>query len=307
MKIVIIGAGVIGVTYAWQLSLAGNDVTLLLRKNKIDSTRLHGIPLDCLDTRRLKSTEIHLIYRPPVIDSVYPDDNFDLAMVCVNSNQIGSILPLLKPIAGKTDILFFCNLWKGLDEIAAVLKPSQYYLGYPFKAGGGRDENGIHTVIFGTPFTETVIGEVNGQHSQRVKRFFTELKKAGMNPRIHSNISAYLLSHYVWAAANVGAYMQAGSYDRFASERQGLRQMYLAMREGFKVCRIKNVDPAKIIPTCFYYLPLFILLPFTSLLYRLEPMRRMFEGHVLHSPHEVHDMYEQVLEAGVACGVEMPN
>ena len=39
MKILILGAGVIGTTYAWQLSNAGNDVTLFVRaeeKRKIE-------------------------------------------------------------------------------------------------------------------------------------------------------------------------------------------------------------------------------------------------------------------------------
>jgi 2-dehydropantoate 2-reductase len=32
MKILVLGAGVIGTTYAWQLSKAGHEVTLLVRK-----------------------------------------------------------------------------------------------------------------------------------------------------------------------------------------------------------------------------------------------------------------------------------
>jgi 2-dehydropantoate 2-reductase len=307
MKILVIGAGVIGVTYAWQLSLSGNEVTLFVRPEKVNQLRENGIHITCLDTRGMKERETKTVFRPPVTDTINLSDKYDLIMVCVNSNQIGSVLPILKPFAGIMDILFFSNLWDGLDQIAAVLEPSQYFFGYPFKAGGGRDGNNIDTVIFGTVFTETLIGEQDGTTSPRVKRITTALKHAGMNPRIHRNIKAYLLSHYVWAAANVGAYMQAGSYENFSQDHTALRRMYLAMREGFAVCRAKGVNPALFTPTCFYYLPLFLLVPFTKVLYRIPSMRRMFEGHVLHSPDEVSDMYRQVLEAGKACGTSMPN
>ncbi len=307
MKILVIGAGVIGVTYAWQLSLSGNEVTLFVRPEKVNPLRENGIHITCLDTRGLKERETKTVFHPPVTDTINLSDKYDLIMVCVNSNQIESVLPILKPIAGMMDILFFSNLWDGLEQIAAVLEPSQYFLGYPFKAGGGRVGNSIDTVIFGTAFTETLIGELDGTTSQRIKRITTALKHAGMNPRIHGNIRAYLLSHYVWAAANVGAYMQAGSYADFSQDRTALRRMYLAMREGFAVCRAKGVNPAMITPTCFYYLPLFLLVPLTKVLYGIPSMRRMFEGHVLHSPDEVSDMYLQVLETGNVCGVAMPN
>lgn len=307
MKILVIGAGVIGVTYAWQLSLCGNEVSFYVRSEKVNPIRENGISITCLDTRRLKDRAVKTVFRPQVTDTITQADAYDLVMVCVNSNQIGSVLPVLKPIAGLIDILFFSNLWDGLDQIAAALTPDQYFLGYPFKAGGGRDKNGIDTVIFGTIFTETLLGELSGEISPRVKRFSTALKQARMNPRIHRNIRAYLLSHYVWAAANVGAYMQAGSYENFSKNRQVLRCMYLAMREGFQVCRAKGVNPATITPTCFYYLPLFLLVPITQALYRIPAMRRMFEGHVLHSPGEVSDMYRQVLAAGVHHAIDMPN
>jgi len=45
MKILTIGAGVIGVTYAWQLQKAGYDLTHLVRKHKIDLYKTEGIQI----------------------------------------------------------------------------------------------------------------------------------------------------------------------------------------------------------------------------------------------------------------------
>ena len=306
MKILIFGAGVIGVTYAWQLSEAGCDITLLARPDKAEQLKQNGIQIECLDTRGLKQTLTRTVYRPAIVSELRTEGRYDLIIVAVNSHQISEVLPVLKEKAGQTDILFFSNNWSGIEEIAQVLPPEQYFFGYPFKAGGGRDANGIQTVIFGTRFTDTVLGEKDGTVSARVKRIHQALKKARMNPVISKDIVGYLQAHYIWAAANVGAYMQAGSYQRFASDWRGMRALYLAMREGFEVCRARGVDPARIWPTSFYYLPLFLLVPFSRMLYRMPVMQRMFEGHVLHSPAEMHAMYYEVLQSGKQHHISMP-
>ena len=50
MKILIFGAGVIGITYGWQLSEAGQDVTLLVREGK-KAAYENGIAIHCRDER----------------------------------------------------------------------------------------------------------------------------------------------------------------------------------------------------------------------------------------------------------------
>ena len=53
MKILIYGAGVVGCTYGWQLSKAGCDVTVLVRKGakKEFCTKKNGIHIICSDFR----------------------------------------------------------------------------------------------------------------------------------------------------------------------------------------------------------------------------------------------------------------
>lgn len=306
MNILIIGAGVIGVTYGWQLSLVGNQITMYVRKGKKEKLEQSGIPMTCLDTRHGKKNQTKTIFHPEFVEELYPNNNYDLIIVAVNSNQINSVLPLLKEGAGNTDIMFFSNNWSGTGEISKMLDESSYFFGYPFKAGGGRDDHGCQLVIFGLPITNTVLGEVNGKSSQRISRIYRELKKAHMNPVISKDIIGYLWAHFAWAAASVAAYLEAGSYEKFASTIH-LRKSYLAMRECFTVCKSRGKNPARIVPTLFYYAPLFILVPFTHLLYSREDMKRMFEGHISHSPKEMVDMYYEVLHAGEKSGIKMPN
>lgn len=52
MKILTIGAGVIGATYAWQQQKAGNKITHLVRKSKLDPYTAQGIQVRCQDLRK---------------------------------------------------------------------------------------------------------------------------------------------------------------------------------------------------------------------------------------------------------------
>ena len=42
MKTLILGAGVIGLTYGWQLAEAGHDVTVLVRSDKLSAAESGG-------------------------------------------------------------------------------------------------------------------------------------------------------------------------------------------------------------------------------------------------------------------------
>ena len=51
MKILIYGAGVVGCTYGWQLSKAGCDVAVLVRKEQKELVQKDGIRIICSDFR----------------------------------------------------------------------------------------------------------------------------------------------------------------------------------------------------------------------------------------------------------------
>jgi ketopantoate reductase len=240
------------------------------------------------------------------VDGFSAEDGYDEILVAVNSNQLAELLPKLDARSGRATLVFLQNMRLGDDErIARHLDRSRYVLAYPFKAGGGRTENAIDTVIFGMPFTNTVIGEVDGKVTPRVKTLHRMLKKANMNPRIIPDIIPYIRTHYVWGACCVAAYLKAGSYERFC-QSDIIQESYLAMREGWEICARQGIHPRKVTPTRYYYLPFFLLVPLTRWIYHQRGMREMFEGHVTHSPDEMKDMYFTLLAQGKQYGVEMP-
>ena len=112
MKILVFGAGVIGVVYAWQLSEAGQDVTLLVRPGRKQEIERKGIPISCLDARGQKK-HISTVYHPQLVEDFSPADSYELILVCVKRNQLNGALPSLAEKAGDADILFMQNNWSG--------------------------------------------------------------------------------------------------------------------------------------------------------------------------------------------------
>lgn len=307
MRILIIGTGVIGTTYAWQLSETGCELTHLVRPGNKERFDQEGIVIECLDMRGGRKKELKVVYHPMFIDELEHGHKYEIILVSVGSNQLIPVLELLKDKAGGADILFLQNIRPVEDKIIDnYLKPSQYLFGYPFKAGGGKEANRIRNVIFGNPLTNTMLGEKDGTLTTRLDKIFQLLKKANMNPKKTSNILPYIHSHYVWAAAILGAYMKAGSYERFVTDGKIMKEAYIAMREAFQTCRANGIRPDRIAPTSYYYLPLFLLVPFSMRLFNSEEMKRMFEGHVLSSPDEMNAMYHDVLEQGSKHNIHMP-
>jgi ketopantoate reductase len=199
MKILVFGAGVIGVVYAWQLSEAGQDVTLLVRPGRKQEIESKGIFISCLDKRGPRK-HIETVYHPKLVEDFSPTDDCELILVCVKRNQLKDVLPFLAEKAGDADILFLQNNWSGTAEIEQYLTPSRFVLGFP-SVGGGRDEHGIQCVLG----TDTMLGEKDGQITPRLQKISGIMRDAGFKPKITRQIVPWLWTHYAEIAALVGA------------------------------------------------------------------------------------------------------
>ena len=193
MKILVFGAGVIGVAYAWQLSLAGHDVALLVRPGRKQELERKGIAISCLDNRGgllfLGGGKRHTnaVYHPVLVEEFSPADNYELILVCVRRNQLGDVLPRLAEKAGDATILFLQNNWSGTAEIEHFLAPSHYLLGFPSVAGG-RDERGVQCALE----AGTRLGEVDGQITPRLRRIAAVMREAGFQPKLSRQIIPWL-------------------------------------------------------------------------------------------------------------------
>lgn len=307
MKIVIYGAGVTGCTYGWQLSEAGHDITVLVRKGQKQQIEEQGIHLICQDFRGDKKKTIDTIFRPRMIDELDAQNDFEYILVTTNKIQLPDVLPVLGASAGKAHVLFFQNNWDCFDEISRYLKPEQYFFGFPFMVGGGRYADGIHSVISGMKYSHTPIGEVNGEITPRVRKISQALEEAHLKPVLSRNIRLWLITHYAAAAGLTAGILSAGNAARFVGDSAIMRTAIRAIREGFAICLKQGYDAKVEKANKLYLLPLFISVPIARKIYGNEALRLMFDGHVNHSPSEVRQMIEDMIAYGKKYDISTPN
>lgn len=128
MKIAIIGPGAIGSTFAFYLSRAGHDVTVVAR----------GARLAQLEKERaIITTEDQ---RAPVEVSAALDTTtpWDLVLVTVLEFQVDAVLPALQHSAAK-QVMFMFNTFAPLDRLRDVVGAHRFVFGFPAILGRFKD------------------------------------------------------------------------------------------------------------------------------------------------------------------------
>lgn len=109
MKILIYGAGVVGCTYGWQLSKAGCDVTVLVRKGQKEFVQKNGIHIICSDFREKVKKDTDIIFKPTVIDELSSNNDFEYIIVSTNKLQLSTILQVFQSQQEK-QMLYFSKI-----------------------------------------------------------------------------------------------------------------------------------------------------------------------------------------------------
>ena len=103
VRILVLGAGVIGSVYAGRLLRAGHDVVLLARGSRLVDLQTHGLILQDAQSGDRSVLPV------PAVGEPAADDRFDLVLVPVRAEQFVSTLPVLTGLTGGSDVLFFGN------------------------------------------------------------------------------------------------------------------------------------------------------------------------------------------------------
>ena len=134
MKMLIVGAGVIGTVYGAHLAAAGNQVSVLSHGRRTEDVAAGGLCAhDVLGGGRVD-----------VEAEVVPDasGDYDVVLVAVRRDQLASACAELAVLAGKPAVVFFGNNPSGRTAIPGDV-PGDVYLGFPgvggVMAGGTAD------------------------------------------------------------------------------------------------------------------------------------------------------------------------
>lgn len=309
MRLLIIGAGVIGGTYAWQLAGAGHDVTVFVREaRKLDYER-DGLTIRCRDARQKGQEPVETVFRPAFVSDLSPADTYDLIIVCVKSNQLDGILPLLEEKSGGANVLFFQNNWWGDQVIGQFLPPGQFLFGFSRLVGGWRAKGCIEAIIFDGSGQATMLGERDGRMTPRLQSVRDMMQGANLKPEISADILGWLMAHYVEYLGAVGAILKAGSAASFAADSDLVREAILATREGLDVCRARGLNVNKSAPfnLRMFMLPSFLTVPLGKIQYGQPDIQQFFEENVTYGMDEIAAQYFDVIREGRRLGIPMPH
>ncbi|MGA8345529.1 MAG: 2-dehydropantoate 2-reductase N-terminal domain-containing protein [Candidatus Sulfotelmatobacter sp.] len=302
MKVLIVGRGVVGTIYGWALSLAGIDVTHVVRKEKLPTTDA----LDLLDLRIGRCRHAQVAYSPKTVQQISPADGFDLVIVATKHYQAAEAIRQYLPDAPRATFLLFTANWDGTEEIDRLLPRSSMLWGYA-AASGGAD---AHGVLIATVNPMVRLGMLEGSDPERFKAVTELFQTAGFTVDIKPNIIEWLWVHHAINAGGIGVALWAGGIAEAARSFKTLRSGVWAIREALDVVAARGVnlerypDARNVLNT-----PSWIAsLAGVYFIWFTEKGRRLLKGsHFANSTEEMKRYYFDVLNTGERQGVAMPH
>ena len=236
MKILMLGAGVIGTVYGYALAQAGNDVTHYVRPGK-KAALDNGVRLRLLDGREKKPVDRDVTYQLKVTETLSPNDDYELFIVSVRHYQLDAVLPLLKANLGQADLLFFNGNWAGFEAVDQAFPRSKYLWGFPV-AGGGYQGQHLDAALL----DEIRLGEIDGSRTSRLQRISEMFEQAHLKVDTQSNMLHWLWVHFAINCGIIGTAFKAGGAPELLNSVPNLRKGILAGREALAVCQARGVD-----------------------------------------------------------------
>lgn len=181
MKILVIGAGVLGCNLAANLFEAHKDVVLLARGTWYETIKNKGLSI----RRRMKLRTSN--YKINVIDVLGDDDSYDVVFVCLRYTQLDGIVETLAKNKSK-NIVFIGNNMKA-SFYAAMLPDKNVMFGFALSAGH-RDADRVVSI----DLRKITIGDLKGHASnkQLIEEIFADTR---YNVVYEPDMEDYLISH----------------------------------------------------------------------------------------------------------------
>jgi 2-dehydropantoate 2-reductase len=285
VRILVLGAGVIGSVYAAKLSQAGHEVVMLARGARLSDLRVAGLVLQDAESGDRSVQAVRCV------GEVSGVDRFDLVVVPVRAEQLLSTLPLLTAMDDGSDVLIFGNPADHRAEVVAALGGRALF-GFP-AVGGIRDGPVVRHVLINRQ--KTMLGEPDGTTTPRVRRVRGVLGGAGFPTTISADIGGWLLGHAAFVVPIAFALYRTGvDATRLAADRTTMRLMVLATREAFTALR---QDGNHQVPTnlrALYCLPTVVVVAYWRRVLGGPRGELWFSGHCRAAPEEIRAMADEL-------------
>ena len=224
MRILVLGAGVLGCNLARDLFRAGKDVTLLARGAWGEEIRQNGLRIKDKFSPRMSVSRI------PVVTELRPEDRYDVIFVVTRCTQLDSVRETLR--ANPTENLVFVGNNAQADALAASL-PGKNVLFAFVSAAGHRERDHVASIdlrkitigqLAGAPSNEALIGQI----------FEGTKYKVAYEP----NMGDYLLCHAAFVLpAAFACYHTDGDLKKLKGNTAYLSRILNANIEGYRAIR----------------------------------------------------------------------
>jgi 2-dehydropantoate 2-reductase len=196
MKVIVLGTGAVGAYYGGQLARAGHEVTCLARGDNLAVIRERGIEI-----RTPEGT-----FRAPVsvTDRAADLGPADFAILAVKSYSLAAIAAVVQHCARQgTAIVPLLNGVETAERLAELGVPRAAVVGGLTTISAVRVGPG--SVERRSPFQIVVVGEFDGQASERAGRIVRAFRDAGVDARASDRIEVELWQKFVFLTTMAAA------------------------------------------------------------------------------------------------------
>jgi len=284
MKVLIVGAGVIGTVYGAQLSGAGHRVDVLAHGARTEAVARLGLVIhDVVSGTGSRS---------PVSVVGHADGGpYDLVLVAVRADQLQTVADSLRCLSGAPVMLFFGNNPAGRAGVPDDF-PGMIHLGFPGIGGSMNDAGAEYMRIPQQPTTLQTGG------GRPIEEFTEALTGGGFAVFRTPDMDGWLAYHAAFVACvSAALYRCEGSAAGLAADRATLSLMCQAIEEGFRLLRRADVHGLPVNLRTLHYPA---LRPF-AVRYWAKAMRsplgeRCFAAHSRHAQPEMRLLAGAVLD-----------
>jgi len=301
MKTLIVGAGLIGVTYGWALSEAGYDVTHFVKSGRREQLK-EGVKLDLIDDRKRHPKTNLANYALKCVESITPDDHYELIILPLHFHQVEAALQTLVPVSGDAIFLDLGSNWNGTEGIEKLVPSERFLLGFPY--GGGTLENGTYVTYLGP---KVYLGNVDGTHTEKLERVKSFFAQADIPTDVPDNILHLLWTSHVGAVAFSAGIVRSQGVTPFLHDKAALRQCYSVVKELYELCRLRGVDPYRYMDQSFLFkLPVWLFMPVLRLFCTYNAgVVRVF-NHIAGPEKDARELYKAILKTAQELKLDLP-
>ncbi len=228
MRVLVVGAGVVGSVYAARLAGSGHPVTLVARQRRRADLDANGLVLHDAATGRVeRRRDVGVVGAPADLDGPV-----DLVLVAVGHDQLDGVLPLLDDV--RADVLFLGNTAGRVRALRDALGGRALF-GFPAVAGV-RDGEVVRFVTIRQQ--RTMLAAAGPDEVARTGPVAAAFRGAGFPVQRSADAEGWLLAH---AAFVVPMALGLARVDtdpaRLARDRRLLELVVRATAEAFTVLR----------------------------------------------------------------------